>query len=259
MKKHPTSDPLTAKSVLHALRLLHNPQKLEGHPLTECAMVEDAIRLSGRTDSELERARTLREILPRAIRELQPSDGEPNAKEQRWRPFIILHGEYVAERHWELVFYDLRPDLQSAMPDARGSYIEDYTLPQRTYQAWRREAIDRLLDILRDWEEQALRRLVKEDTHATVPASQDSTLARLLLESLKTAVRFLPTGEVGLTSLARRLSVKREDAASCLDELVRQGLVQVRTRTIDSMTIWFYRISAKGIDSLTEHAVDGSR
>ena len=122
------------KAVRSALRQWHNTQGLGEHPLARLSLGENRRRLAGYRDAAVGRGLALRDVLRRSIDTLRPDDGEPDMADERWRGFVILSEQYLAGR---------KPDYVTAQ----------LSLARSTYDHEQAAALDRLANVLREWDE----------------------------------------------------------------------------------------------------------
>ncbi len=135
-------DPFSKDSVKRALKSWHYLEELGEHPLARIRIVEEKHRKLRRSDILANRGRSLRSILHDAIEELRVGSGDPDYSDRRWRPYIILTEEYIAEKTSDYL------SKQFKQPDGFG-------IAPRTYQVARVVGIEKIAGKLRQWEDEA--------------------------------------------------------------------------------------------------------
>jgi WD40 repeat protein len=128
-------DLLSREAIRRALRTWHSVKTIGEYPLADLEFVEARRKAAGYGDTPSGRGLALREILNAAIDTLRPDDGEPNLQQKCWRPYIILKEQYVHGHKPEWVAAQL--------------YVS-----RRTYYDEQRRALERVADVLLQWDEQ---------------------------------------------------------------------------------------------------------
>ena len=105
-------------------------------PLARLRVVDSKRRISGYGDTTVGFGIALRQVLQDGINTLKPEDGLPDPLEKKWRPYQILAGSYIQGRSPEY--------LANEMGIARSTYNHEQAA-----------ALDRLLALLGEWEEQS--------------------------------------------------------------------------------------------------------
>lgn len=89
---------ITRKALRSALKQWNSSQKLGRHALASLSIVDVRRRAAAYTDIESGLGMALRDVLQNAIDRLRPDDGEPEPSDRRWRPYIIIYGQFVEGR-----------------------------------------------------------------------------------------------------------------------------------------------------------------
>lgn len=91
-------DPFSRASTRAALKLLGSASKLGSHALAALPGLDVRRRAAGLDDTTTGRGLALRTALQASIHALQPEAGEPDWGAKRWRPWLILSGQYLEGR-----------------------------------------------------------------------------------------------------------------------------------------------------------------
>lgn len=143
IKKHEQDnrDTLSRKSVRQALRSWYELPKLGELPLARLKVVEKERLASKRAATAAGYGLSLRELLQRALNQLKAERGEPNYEDKRWYAYIILKEEFIEGRSANYLSVQLN------------------NMALRTYQLAQAKAIDKLMSILHQWEDEDALRL----------------------------------------------------------------------------------------------------
>lgn len=128
----PPPDLVTRKSLRQALRFWDNSQKLGALPLAGLGVVEARRRSAGYGDTPTGLGVALRDVLHDALDRLKP-EGQPDPNDRRWRPYLILRGQYLEGRAPEYL-------------------IEQLSIARSTYDHEQAGSLDSLAGILRELE-----------------------------------------------------------------------------------------------------------
>jgi len=150
-------DAFSRESIRAAFRSWDSAQELNVHPLAELAAVRVRQQAAGYSHTPFERGLTLRETLRAAIEALRPDGREPELGEKRWRPYVILTQQFLHGRPPDCIATDLN-------------------ISRRMFYIEQQQAIERVAEILCQWEEEAhLGKTIPTDR----PGSDPSPTARL--------------------------------------------------------------------------------
>ena len=169
---------LSRKSIRQALHCWDNSRKLGEHPLAHIEIVEARRRAAGYRSAPIGYGVALRDLLHHVIKKLRLDDGDTDYFEKGWRSYLILSEEYIRGRS---------PDY----------LCEQLGIARSTYNHAQADALDTVVDLLREWEE-----------HGSL---EDADLALLRPERPKDRLPpFLapprpPQALIGRESLLRRL------------------------------------------------------
>ena len=95
---------ITTRAVREALGGWHDLVALGEHPLARLAVVEQRRLSAGHGAGENGYGLALRQVLAEALATLKPeAEGEPDAADKRWQPYLLLHERYVNEREVAVV------------------------------------------------------------------------------------------------------------------------------------------------------------
>ncbi|HLF01924.1 MAG TPA: tetratricopeptide repeat protein [Anaerolineales bacterium] len=191
----PPPDPINRKNLRQALRSWDNSQKLGAQSLARLKTVEARRRLAGYGGSLTGYGVALRDALHAALLKLKPT-GSPDPSDKRWRPYLILHGQYIEGRS---------PDY----------LVEQLNVARSTYDHEQADALETLAGVLREQEHTAdhsqavaVQRPFLAPTRSQLPlVGRDSLLDELktkLLTRGVAALNGLPG--VGKTALATQLA-----------------------------------------------------
>jgi len=125
---------LTPENIRRALRVWNTARQMGELPLVELCIVEQQRVLSGYSDTAGGLGLALREVLHKAIESLRPAGEMVDAKEKRWRPYLIITGQYLHARS---------PDWVAAT----------LHISRRTYYNDQEHALQLVADRLWQWEE----------------------------------------------------------------------------------------------------------
>jgi tetratricopeptide (TPR) repeat protein len=139
MKDSPDTTGFNRKTLRKALRSWNSTPALGEMSLAVLDIVNRHRKACGYQDSDVGRGRALREVLQAGIQTMTPMEGEPDPLEKRWRPYLILTGQYLEGR-------------------APGYLSAQMGIAESTYAHEQAETLDQLADLLREWE------------HAGIPA-----------------------------------------------------------------------------------------
>lgn len=211
------------KSLYAALKAWDELGKLGGHPFVRLQVVQNRHQLMGRGDMPGEWGLSLRDLLRAAIEGLRVDEGEADYENKRWRGYISLKEEFIDGRD----------------PDYLAAQMGNIAL--RTYQHVRRRAMDKVVGILHEWEEEAIGRdaaaegaIGRGGVFLAPPKAPYRLVGRYnLLETLKgrlfakgyialCALNGLPG--VGKTALALELAHDKEVVAHFRDGILWAGL-----------------------------------
>ena len=105
-----SEDYFSRNAIRDALKRFHNASQLAEHPLAALAFIAG----DGATT---QRGLLLRDALRAGIQSLRPQLGAPDFGEKRWRPYLILSEQYIANR---------KPDyLADALGLVRGTFHQE--------------------------------------------------------------------------------------------------------------------------------------
>jgi len=129
-------DPFSSQSLLNLLKAWHKLQQIGVHPLASLKVVEKRLHAVKREDSAAGRGLSLRDVIQQAVESLKPNVEPFDKADIHARPYVLLTEEY---------FNGLKPEyIQQAI----------FNVSARTYQRARQEALERLLGILRQMEDE---------------------------------------------------------------------------------------------------------
>jgi tetratricopeptide (TPR) repeat protein len=149
---HKNTDLFSRKLIRSALRAWDSSQELGEHPLVHLAIVKTRRRLAGYADTPTGRGVALRDVLRDAIEKLRPDEGDPDYLDKRWRPYIIITGQYIDSR---------KP----------GYLTEQLGIARSTYDHEQATALENLADILQQWEQN--HGGLRPTTTSVIPRIQD--------------------------------------------------------------------------------------
>jgi WD40 repeat protein len=132
-------DHFTRKSVAAALRAWRDLTKLGAHPLARMDIVRWQHRLAGYRDGAGGFGLALQRVLRDTIEQLRPENGEPDFQSRDWFAYLILTEQ----------------DVKGRRRDALMDLLGENGLPERTYDYYRAQALDRLVNLLREKELEA--------------------------------------------------------------------------------------------------------
>ncbi len=148
---------LDSKSVRVALRAWDSTKHLNTHPLTELKMVQARQQATGYSETLAGKGSALREVLRAAIEALRPNHGSPNSEEKSWRAYIILTKQF----------------LRGRTPDCIATELN---ISRRTFYDEQEQAIEKLVEVLCQWETLArLEQVAITDSAARQPATVPTT------------------------------------------------------------------------------------
>lgn len=130
------SDIFNFKSVRKAVKSWHDLHKLSQHPLSELNIVEIQRRKIGRKKDASGIGKALQELLGKAIDSLKPLESEPDFRNEKWWPYLILQYQYVKGRHTSI--------LQT----------QDLYTTKSTYHRVQKKALESVGELLRQWEDE---------------------------------------------------------------------------------------------------------
>ena len=146
-----------------ALKLLVDVIQLSRHPLTQLSLIQARIQArpdpGGQTallNADLKRGQALYDLLYEAILSLKPPTGDETFENKHWRPYLILHHQYVR---------GMRPVQLSKL----------WHIDRSTYSHELSRAIDKLGELLVAWEEG--RAIVAFSTPLPHPSTTDGAPA----------------------------------------------------------------------------------
>lgn len=168
--------PLDRKELRRALRLWERAVALGSSPLATLRIVERARQAAGIADSPTGQGIALRSVLQAALERIRPDEGDPQPDDELWRDYLILTEQYVRGR-------------------AKGYLAEQMHVAASTYDHAQAAALDRLLELLAEWEEAGA---VSGET-PTISRPLEPPPAPLM------APQRLPDGLVGRDELLTRL------------------------------------------------------
>ena len=127
------ASPLTRKELRRALRTWEQTTSFGSSPLTELQIVEAVRQGAGVPDTPTGLGMALRGVLQSALDRIRPSAGDPHPEDERWRDYLILTEQYIHGR-------------------AKGYLVEQMHIAASTYDHAQAAALDRLLQLLGEWE-----------------------------------------------------------------------------------------------------------
>ena len=208
------------KAVRAALRLWHRTSGLGDFPLAHLPLVEARRLAAGYRDAAVGRGLALRDVLRLALDELRPQHGEPDPGDVRWRAFVILNEQYLAGR---------KPDYLAEM----------LSVARSTLDHEQAAALDRVADILREWNDHPPQELAPAAPPSAVPQMAppphpkglvgradliEALRARLVGSRGDVALHGLPG--VGKSALAVELAHDREVRSAFPDGVLWVGIGQ---------------------------------
>lgn len=129
-------DALSRRSVGAALRAWRDLPKLGQHPLARLDIVEHYHQQANYRDGTGGYGLALQKVLRDTIELLRPAPGQPRYDDRRWFPYLILFEQ----------------DVKGHSRLALMAELGENGLPERTYDNYRAEALDRLVNLLRERE-----------------------------------------------------------------------------------------------------------
>lgn len=127
---------VSREAIRRALRAWDSIQTLGAQPLADLNITQARRRAEGYSDAPAGRGLALQEVLRAAIESLKPAADQPDLTDRRWRPYLILTGQYLHGRAPDFVAGELH-------------------VSRRTYFAEQEQALQAVADVLCKWEEQA--------------------------------------------------------------------------------------------------------
>ncbi len=124
------------EAVRRALRAWDSIQTLGAQSLADLNITQARRQAEGYSDAPVGRGLALQEVLRAAIDSLKPAADQPDLTDRRWRPYLILTGQYLHGRAPDFVAGELH-------------------VSRRTYFAEQEQALQAVADVLCKWEEQA--------------------------------------------------------------------------------------------------------
>ncbi len=135
-KSYDPHEVFNRQTVRSALKLWDRPQKLGQHPLAQLTLVKIQRQAMNRTEDDMGRGRTLRDLIRSALERLKPDDGKVDFHQREWWPYSILKHQYI--EGWGRDYL----------------IAEKFHTTRRTYHRAQAEALDKLVNLLRQWEEE---------------------------------------------------------------------------------------------------------
>jgi tetratricopeptide (TPR) repeat protein len=207
------------RSIREVLRAWDDLLQLGEHPLTSLKIVGNRHRAKKRVATPAEYGLSLRDVFRAAIEELKAGVGNPDYQDKRWRSFVILKEEFIDGRDPEYLALQLG------------------NIARRTYQYAQGQAIDKLANILCQWEDEVRETPTPEMRHSPFLAPPQPAYRLVgrynFLQTLKgqlfasesvalSALNGLPG--VGKTALAVALAYDSEILAHFQDGVLWAGL-----------------------------------
>jgi uncharacterized protein YegL len=131
---HKSLNMLSRKQVRRALRAWKQAAVLGQQSLARLAVVNGRHQTAGYTETTTGCGTAVRDVLQEALNRIKPDETESDNHKKQWRPYIILHRQYV----------------QSDPPDV---IADDLGIARSTYNHTQAAALDMLADILHEMDQ----------------------------------------------------------------------------------------------------------